>query len=127
MMFSLKLKAMVLRGLRKPMDAIKASMGDLTPFPYLNPSVIGLVGERSDPNLKRCQRCRREGRSTRLPSLRKVLWPFKEFFRLIKIKTRTSMTVTVRNDNGSPLRGRVSSVEGDQVAHGRLDGVHGLP
>ena len=24
-----------LRGLRKPMDAVKASMGDLTPFSYL--------------------------------------------------------------------------------------------
>ena len=26
-----------LRGLRKPMDAVKASMGDLTAFPYLTP------------------------------------------------------------------------------------------
>ena len=29
--------SMMLRGLRKPMDAVKASMGDLTPFPYLTP------------------------------------------------------------------------------------------
>ena len=29
--------SMMVRGLRKPMDAVKASMGDLTPFPYLTP------------------------------------------------------------------------------------------
>ena len=27
--------SMMVRGLRKPMDAVKASMGDLTPFSYL--------------------------------------------------------------------------------------------
>ena len=29
--------SMMVRGLRKPMDAVKASMGDLTPSPYLIP------------------------------------------------------------------------------------------
>ena len=34
MMFSFNL---IVRGLRKPMNAVKAFMGDLTPFPYLTP------------------------------------------------------------------------------------------
>ena len=44
--------SMMLRGLRKPMDAVKASMGDLTPFSYLTPNsyltsvLIGTNGSR---------------------------------------------------------------------------------